>query len=133
MKRFNSFLCIIVLTLFTTFAYAQSTIKGKIIDSDMNSPLPGANLIVKGTSNGATTDFNGNFTLKAESSSGEIVVSYVGYVSQTIAFSGDTDLGTITLMSSDIGLDEIMIVASIAVDRKTFSLSILIVFKDKLS
>jgi len=119
MKRFNSFLCIIVLTLFTTFAYAQSTIKGKIIDSDMNSPLPGANIIVKGTSNGATTDFNGNFTLNAESSSGEIVVSYVGYVSQTIAFSGDTDLGTLTLMSSDIGLDEIMIVASIAVDRKT--------------
>ncbi|BAO75833.1 TonB-dependent receptor [Winogradskyella sp. PG-2] len=119
MKKFNQLLCVVVLTLFTTYAYAQSTIKGKVIDSDVNSPLPGANVIIKGTTNGAITNFDGNFTLTAESNSGEIVISYVGYVSQTIAFNGDTDLGTIVLMSSDVGLDEIMIVASIAVDRKT--------------
>jgi len=119
MKKFNQFLCITVLTLFSTVMYAQSTVNGKIIDGDMNAPLPGANIIVKGTSTGATTDFDGNFTLNAKSNSGEIVVSYVGYVSQTIAFSGDTDLGTITLLSSNVGLDEIMIVASVAVDRKT--------------
>ena len=119
MKKFNRFLCITVLTLFTTAMYAQSTIKGRIIDGDMNSPLPGANIIVKGTSNGATTNFDGNFTLTTESKSGEVVISYVGYISQTIAFSGNTDLGTITLMSSEVGLDEIMIIASVAVDRKT--------------
>jgi len=119
MKKFNQFLCITVLTLFSTVMYAQSTVNGKIIDGDMNAPLPGANIIVKGTSTGATTDFDGNFTLNAKSNSGGIVVSYVGYVSQTIAFSGDTDLGTITLLSSNVGLDEIMIVASVAVDRKT--------------
>jgi outer membrane cobalamin receptor len=119
MKKFNKFLCIAVLALFSTVMYAQSTINGKIIDGDMNAPLPGANIIVKGTSTGATTDFDGNFTLNTKSNSGEIVVSYVGYVSQTIAFSGDTDLGTITLLSSNVGLDEIMIVASVAVDRKT--------------
>ena len=119
MKKFNRFLCIVVLTCLTTFAYAQSTIKGKIIDSDMNSPLPGANIIVKGTSNGATSNFDGNFTLNTDSNSGEVVISYVGYITQTIAYSGDTDLGTLTLMSSDVGLDEIMIIASVAVDRKT--------------
>ncbi len=119
MKKFNQFLCVVVLTLFTTFAYAQSTIKGKILDGDMNSPLPGANVIVKGTSNGATTDFDGDFTFTAKSNSGEIVISYVGYISQTLPFSGDTDLGTITLMSSAVGLDEIMIISSVAVDRKT--------------
>ena len=119
MKKFNQFLCAVVLTLFTTFAYAQSTIKGKILDGDMNSPLPGANVIVKGTSNGATTDFEGDFTFTAKSNSGEIVISYVGYISQTLPFSGDTDLGTITLMSSAVGLDEIMIISSVAVDRKT--------------
>jgi len=119
MKKFNQFLCIVVLTLFTTFAYAQSTINGKIIDGDMNSPLPGANIIEKGTSNGATTDFEGNFTFTTKSNSGEVVISYVGYISQTFSFNGDTDLGTITLMSSEVGLDEIMIIASVAVDRKT--------------
>lgn len=119
MKKFNHFLWITVLSLFTTVMYAQSTITGKIIDSDMNSPLPGANIIVKGTTNGTTTNFDGDFTLNAKSDSGEIVISYVGYVTQTIAFNGDTDLGTITLMSSNVGLDEIMVVASVAVDRKT--------------
>lgn len=119
MKKFNQFLCFTVLTLFSTVIYAQTTITGKIIDGDMNSPLPGANIIVKGTTNGATTNFDGNFTLKAASNSGEVVISYVGYVTQTIAYSGDTDLGTVVLISSNVGLDEIMIVASVAVDRKT--------------
>ena len=119
MKKFSHFLCIVVLTCFTTFAYAQTTVKGKIIDSDTSSPLPGANIIVKGTTNGATTNFDGEFSLTAASSTGEILISYVGYVSQTIAYSGETDLGTITLMSSNVGLDEIMIIASVAVDRKT--------------
>ena len=119
MKKFSHFLCIVVLTCFTTFAYAQTTVKGKIIDSDTSSPLPGANIIVKGTTNGATTNFDGEFSLTAATSTGEILISYVGYVSQTIAYSGETDLGTITLMSSNVGLDEIMIIASVAVDRKT--------------
>ena len=119
MKKFSLFLCIVVLTSLTTFAYAQSTIKGIIIDSDMNSPLPGANIIVKGTTNGTITDFDGNFTLTANSSSGEVVLSYVGYISQTIAFNGNVDLGTITLVPSDVGLQEVEIFASLAVDRKT--------------
>ena len=119
MKKFNQFLCITVLTLFSTVMYAQSTITGKIIDGDLNSPLPGANVIVKGTTNGTTTNFDGDFSITAKTSSGEIVISYVGYVSQTIAFNGDTDLGSIIMKSSNVGLDEIMIVASVAVDRKT--------------
>lgn len=119
MKKFNLYLCFVVLTCLSTFAYAQTTITGKIIDSDMNSPLPGANILVKGTSNGATTDFDGDFTLKTDVKSGEVVISYVGFISQTIAFSGNTDLGTITLQSSDLGLEEVQIIASVAVDRKT--------------
>ena len=119
MKKFNQFLCIAVLTLFSTVMYAQTTITGKVIDGDFNSPLPGANVIIKGTTTGATTDFDGNFTITTDSGSGEVVISYVGYISQTFTFDGNTDLGSITLMSSEVGLDEIMIVASVAVDRKT--------------
>ncbi|WP_179021646.1 TonB-dependent receptor [Winogradskyella forsetii] len=119
MKKFNQFLCIAILTLFSTAIYAQATITGKILDGDMNSPLPGANIIVKGTTNGTTTNFDGDFTLNAKSESGEVVISYVGYVTQTFEFSGNTDLGTITLQSSDLGLSEVQIIASVAVDRKT--------------
>ncbi len=105
--------------LFSTVAFSQSTIKGVVVGSDLNEPLPGANIIEKGTSNGTTTDFDGNFSLRTQASSGEIVISFVGYTSKTIAFSEDQDLGAIVLESSDIGLQEIQIIASIAVDRKT--------------
>lgn len=119
MKKINQFLFMTVVMLFTTIAFSQSTIKGKVIGSDMNEPLPGANIIEKGTSNGATTDFDGNFTINTQASSGELVISFVGYTSKTIAFTSGQDLGVISLESSDIGLQEVQIIASIAVDRKT--------------
>ena len=93
-----------------------------MLDSDINAPLPGANVIEKGTSNGTTTDFDGNFTLKTTTSSGVIVISYVGYGSVTINFNGDQNLGTINL-TTDNSLDEVVIVGTgvidLAVDRKT--------------
>ncbi|OUR91595.1 TonB-dependent receptor [Flavobacteriales bacterium 34_180_T64] len=119
MKKINQFLFTTVVMLFATVAFSQSTVKGVVMGSDMNAPLPGANVVEKGTTNGVNTDFDGNFTLTTEASSGELVISYVGYTSITIAFSGDQDLGVITLQSSDIGLQEIQIIASVAVDRKT--------------
>ncbi|WP_179343261.1 TonB-dependent receptor [Winogradskyella ursingii] len=119
MKKITKCLLVVAVMLFTAFSFSQSTITGKVFGSDMNASLPGANVIEKGTSNGTTTNFDGEFELTTTSSSGEIVISYVGYVAQTIAFNGNQDLGTITLMSSEVGLEEIMIVASVAVDRKT--------------
>ncbi|SDB64069.1 Outer membrane receptor proteins, mostly Fe transport [Flavobacteriaceae bacterium MAR_2010_188] len=119
MKKFTHFLHVIVLMLVTSFAFSQSTITGKVLGSDMNAPLPGANVIVKGTSNGTTTDFDGNFSFTAASDAGEVVISYVGYTSMTIAFSGNQDLGTVTLEASGVGLEEVQIIASVAVDRKT--------------
>lgn len=119
MKNFSQCLLVCVVVLCTSFAFAQSTITGKVMGSDMNAPLPGANVIEKGTSNGTTTDFDGNFSLTTDATSGEVVITYVGYTSKTIAFNGDQDLGTITLESSEVGLQEVQIIASVAVDRKT--------------
>nr|WP_321245957.1 TonB-dependent receptor [uncultured Psychroserpens sp.] len=119
MKKFSKCLLVLVVFLCTTLAFSQSTLTGKILGSDFNEPLPGANIVEKGTSNGTTTDFDGNFTLKTNASTGELEISFVGYNSKTISFSGDQDLGTITLTSSEVGLQEIQIIASVAVDRKT--------------
>uniref|UniRef100_UPI00398B054E carboxypeptidase-like regulatory domain-containing protein n=1 Tax=Winogradskyella sp. A3E31 TaxID=3349637 RepID=UPI00398B054E len=119
MKKITQNLLVAMLTLFSVVAFAQSTITGKILGSDISAPLPGANVIEKGTSNGATTDFDGNFSLTTTTNSGEVIISYVGYISQTIAFNGSADLGTITLKSDEVGLEEVMIIASVAVDRKT--------------
>ncbi len=119
MKKITQFLSIVVLMLFTTIAFSQSTITGKVIGSDMNEPLPGANVIEKGTSNGTTTNFDGEFSITTKASSGEITITYVGYTTKTIAFNGNQDLGEIILQSSEVGLQEVQIIASVAVDRKT--------------
>lgn len=105
--------------LFSAVVMAQSTISGTVLEAGTNIPLPGANVIEKGTSNGVTTDFDGNFTIKTKSSSGDIVISYIGYNSKTISFSADMKLSNITLESSQVGLEEVQIIASVAVDRKT--------------
>ncbi|WNH13786.1 TonB-dependent receptor [Thalassobellus suaedae] len=119
MKKTTHFLMLTVGFLFSTVIMAQSTISGTILEAGTNMSLPGANVIEKGTTNGVVTDFDGNFSIKTESNQGEIVITYVGYTSKTFSFSGDKVMGNIELESSQVGLEEIQIIASVAVDRKT--------------
>lgn len=111
-----------VALLFSTVIMAQSTVTGTVIDAEINAPLPGANVIEKGTTNGASTDFNGKFTLTTQANSGQLVISYVGYSSITLSFDGNVDLGNINL-TPDNSLEEIVIVGSgvidLAEDRQT--------------
>lgn len=115
MKKTTHFLLMAVALLFTTVMMAQSTIKGTIIDAELNTPLPGANVVEKGTTNGVSTDFDGNFTLETQVFAGQIVISYVGYGSVTLKFDGNANLGKIKL-ASDNSLDEIVIVGSGIID-----------------
>ncbi len=119
MKKTTNLLIVVTVLLFSAVAMAQSTITGTIVETGTNLPLPGANVIEKGTSNGVTTDFDGNFSITTQENSGEIVITYIGYNSKTIAFSGNAALGNVEMTSSQVGLEEIQIIASVAVDRKT--------------
>ena len=122
MKKTTQFLLMAVAFLFTTAMTAQSTITGTIIDAEINAPLPGANVVEKGTTNGTTSDFDGKFTLQTKATSGQIVISYIGYGSVTLKFTGSANLGNITL-SPDNSLDEIVItgtgIIDLAKDRQT--------------
>ena len=119
MKKTTQFLLLALALVFTSSAIAQSTVTGTIMDPETNTPLPGVNVIEKGTTNGVSSDFDGNFTLKTKSRDAVIVISYIGFLNKEISISGDTNLGTITLEPSAFGLEEISIIASVAVDRKT--------------
>ena len=117
---------LLALALFLTSAtiFAQGTLTGTVIDSQMDGPLPGANIMIVGTNNGTTTDFDGNFSIDVTKSSGKIEISFVGYEPQTIQFSvkeGQTqNLGRIVLAEDAAALDEIVITSfSLAIDRKT--------------
>lgn len=122
MKTIYNLFLVVAMFLVTSVAFSQGTITGKVVDGDLG-PLPGASVIVKGTTNGTSTDFNGKFTLNVKASSGTIEVSYVGFGTKTVTFNvtgGTQDVGTITLVS-DNSLDEVVIVGvvDIAKERET--------------
>ncbi|SFW53300.1 TonB-dependent receptor [Cellulophaga fucicola] len=115
----KNYFVFVVMLLCTAFAFSQGTITGKIMDGDLGGPLPGASVVVKGTTNGMAADFDGNFSITAPSNSGVLVVSYIGYITKEISFSAIGNVGKITLMPDAEALEEVVIVASVAVDRKT--------------
>ena len=118
MKKFKNLL-ILVLLFSTTMMFGQSKLTGKVVD-ETNQPLPGASVVVVGTSTGTSTDFDGNFSFDSNATSGSITVSFVGYDSKTVAFNGTTNFGTIALNPSAESLDEIVITqTSFAIERKT--------------
>lgn len=99
--------------------FSQTTLSGKVVD-DINQPLPGASVIIKGSKIGATTDFDGNFSFDSKIESGTLVFSFVGYEPKSVSFTGNTKFGTISLNPSAETLEEIVITqTSFAVDRKT--------------
>ncbi|MBI6120758.1 TonB-dependent receptor [Salegentibacter maritimus] len=118
---------LLALALFLTSAtiFAQGTITGTVIDSEMDGPLPGATVMVVGTSNGTTTDFDGNFSLDVSSTTGKINITFIGYERKTVRFNvsgGETqNLGTISLGVDAGALAEVVItgVADLAKDRET--------------
>ena len=83
------------------------TVTGKVTDSDL--PLPGASIIVKGTTNGVSTDIDGNYTLNNVSSDAIIVVSYLGFVTQEIAVEGRSVIN-VSMLEDANALDEIVVV-----------------------
>ena len=120
MKKFKNLL-LVALFFATATIFGQTKITGKVVD-ETNEPLPGANIVVKGTSNGTTTDFDGKFVLNAKTTTGVIAISYIGYETVEIPFSSaKTNLGTIVLKEGGDLLDEVVIkgLIDVAKDRET--------------
>ena len=70
---------LLLLVSLTSFGQEKAVITGKVTDKEMNNePLPFANVFIKGTSVGTTTDFDGNYTLFKRGSA-TLVFSFVGY------------------------------------------------------
>ena len=92
--------------MFGSIMHAQ-TVKGVV--SDVDGPMPQANVNVKGTSNYATTDFDGNYIIKNVDPNAILVFSYIGYQTQEIAVAGKTDLN-VTLTANLNTLNEVVIV-----------------------
>ncbi len=125
MKKIT-FFTVVAFLFMGAISFAQGTISGTITDADLGGPLPGANVVEDGTSNGAVTDFDGKFSFKVSSNSGTITISYLGYDTKTVSFkltNGQADLGTISLQPDADALEEVVIVGKGVIDlaggRKT--------------
>ncbi|WP_372946221.1 SusC/RagA family TonB-linked outer membrane protein, partial [Muriicola sp.] len=77
--------------------------------SDANGPLPGASVVVQGTTNGTQTDFDGNYSLSNIGSNAVLVVSYIGYKTQQIAVNGRSTINVV-LEEDAQALDEVVII-----------------------
>ncbi len=114
-----------IMMLAGILAFAQGKVIGTVIDGETNEPLPGANVILKGTNYGTATDFDGKFVVEAPAGDYELWISYVGYEDKTIAVKIEDrktkNLGSIKLNPSAEALGEIVIVgvADIAKERET--------------
>ncbi len=91
---------LLVMTLFMTQLMAQQSVSGSVSDSD--GPLPGATIVVQGTNDGVSTDFDGNFSIQANA--GDVLeISYVGFQTQLITVSANQDNISVILVSDKPG------------------------------
>ena len=86
----------------------EKTVSGKITD-DTGEPLPGANILEKGTTNGTQTDFDGNFTLNITSENAILLVSYIGFATQEVSING-RDTVDIQMQADEGSLEEVVVV-----------------------
>ncbi|MFH6603660.1 SusC/RagA family TonB-linked outer membrane protein [Maribacter algicola] len=83
-------------------------VSGNVVDNN-GQPLPGANIVEKGTSNGTQTDFDGNFEINVADSNAIIVISYLGFVTQEVPINGQKQIN-VTLSEDTASLDEVVVV-----------------------
>ena len=99
----------------------NKTIKGSVVD-DSGVPIIGANIMVRGTTNGTITDMNGNFSLTVEENA-VLEVSYIGYVNYELRV-GSQDTYSIVLKEDSQSLDEVVVIGYGTTKRKDFTGSV---------
>ena len=122
MKRLFLSLAVVAISM---AVMGQGVLRGTILEEEAEGPLPGANIIEAGTTNGTISDAEGNFELNTTAQSGEIIISFLGYKSQTLAFdlSSATGAGKVTMAIDATSMDEVVVtgygVIDVAKDRET--------------
>ena len=117
MKRLTFLLFCLLLGI--GMANAQTTkVTGTVISAEDNEPIIGASIVVKGTTIGTVTDFNGAFSLDVPSSAKTLVVSFVGMKSQEIGIKPTLH---VVLAADNQMLDEVMVVAYGTAKKSSFT------------
>jgi len=100
----------LILAMLSYIAMAQTTVTGMVTAGEDGNPLPGVNVLIKGTSTGTITDANGAYSLPVADPSSTLVFSFVGYIAQEFNLNGKTT-GDIMLQTDAKQLSEVVVTA----------------------
>lgn len=100
---------LILVSMISVFAFAQARqVKGTVKDSS-GEPMIGVNVLVKGTTNGTITDFDGNFTINDVKDTDVLTVTYIGYVKQEVKIGAQKVINFVLKEDTET-LDEVVVV-----------------------
>lgn len=103
------FLGILLFISTNVLAQGPLPVSGTVFDAEADMPVPGVNIMEKGTTNGTTTDFDGNYSLQVSSQDAVLVVSYVGFATQEIEVDGRNQIN-VRLETDTRALDEVVVI-----------------------
>ena len=99
---------LLLLLMLPLGALAQGTVSG-IVRDNTGATIPGVNVIVEGTSNGTSTDMDGNYTLSGVNTGDRLVFSFIGFTNQTITFTGQESINVV-LEENTQELQEVVVI-----------------------
>ena len=99
---------------------AQTTVKGVVVDAASSLGLPGVSVLVKGTSTGVTTDFDGNYSINVSGAESALQFSYIGFTTQEIAVNGKSVINV--SLAEDVSVLDEVVVTALGIKRERKSL-----------
>ncbi|MBL0744647.1 SusC/RagA family TonB-linked outer membrane protein [Chryseolinea lacunae] len=88
--------------------FQETTVSGQVVD-EASAPIPGVNIVVKGTTNGTTTDASGNYRISLSGSNATLIFSFIGYVTQEVTVGNQTSIN-VSLAADVATLAEVVVV-----------------------
>ncbi len=133
MKRFVFVLSLLCLVGFNLLQGQGVQVTGNVTSADDGSALPGVSVVVQGTTIGAVTDFEGNYSITVPDASATLMFSFVGMLTQEIKMSGKTMIDAV-LESTSTELDEVVVTAlGVSREKKSLGYSVQEVDGDAVS
>ena len=133
MKRFVFVLSLLLLVGINLLQAQGVQVSGTVTSADDGAALPGVSVVVRGTTIGAVTDFEGNYSITVPDASATLMFSFVGMLTQEIALNGQTKVDVV-LESTSTELDEVVVTAlGISREKKSLGYSVQEVDGDAVS